>query len=305
MTTPALNRRAAAWCFTVNNYDDATLSSLRQLGNEPTTGYLVWGIETGAQGTAHVQGFYCSKNRISFATAKTRINDRAHLEPMRGTHKQASDYCKKDGAFEEYGVLPTPGARTDLGSIVERVRVTKRLRDAAEEFPELYIRYGRGIQNWYHVAGVVQPRNWRPNVYVYAGDPGTGKSRLAAEQCEAFSTRPPYYKPDGPWWDGYEGHECVIFDDFYGGYPYHDLLKCLDRYQHQVPVKGAFVEFVPRIIIFTSNKLVSKWYNADKCPVQALFRRLSNYLWFTHDGRFLPGTTVEETETGVRPSICY
>lgn len=300
-----INTRAAAWCFTLNNYTDNELSTLRGVGNQPTTHYLVLGFETGAEGTPHVQGFYCSRNRITFTTVKNRLGDRIHVEPMRGNHQQASDYCKKDGTFEEHGVLPAPGTRTDLGSIVEKVRVTKRLRDAAEEFPELYIRYGRGIQNWYYVAGVVQPRNWRPNVYVYAGDPGTGKSRLAAEQCASFSNREPYYKPDGQWWDGYEGHDCVIFDDFYGGYPYHDLLKCLDRYPHQVAVKGAFVEFVPKLIIFTSNKLVSKWYNADKCPVQALFRRLSNYIWFTSTGQFLPGTETEETETGVRPCLDF
>jgi len=67
---------------------------------------MVVGNEVGENGTKHLQGFVVYQTRTRFATVKSQL-PRAHIEKMAGTPIQASDYCKKDGNFEEFGTLPS------------------------------------------------------------------------------------------------------------------------------------------------------------------------------------------------------
>lgn len=293
--------RHRAWCFTLNNYADAELSSLRGLATDVS--YLILGAEVGEQGTPHIQGFVCLKGPLSFNRFKAKLPPRCHIEPMRGTHQQAAEYCKKDGHFDEYGTLPAPGTRTDLRELVERARACKRLSTIANEFPEMFIRYGRGIQTWATTSELLGEREWRTNVTVICGPPGTGKSRMAFDKGSIIGRI--YYKPNGEWWDGYDGQETVIFDDFYGNYPFHDLLKVCDRYPHRVPIKGGFTQFLAKEIFFTSNRIIHSWYNWEKVgEAQALYRRCTTYIWLDANGES-DGAAHEETERGVRPTLSY
>ncbi|QBL97861.1 replication-associated protein [Wastewater CRESS DNA virus 1] len=297
--------RIKSWCFTLNNWTDDELSNLRGIGNDGRTAdYLVMGRESGENGTPHLQGFVTFAKKLTLERCKELLGPRCHLEPMRGTHKQASDYCKKDGDFDEYGTLPSPGARTDLGATVQLLRDSKSISTVANQFPETFIRYSRGIRDFYFSSGLSGTRDFKTEVIVFVGPPGIGKSRLAREEADAIGRV--YYKPNGDWWDGYDNQDVVIFDDFYGNYPYHDLLKVCDRYPHQVPIKGGFANFTSKSIYFTSNKLPSRWYNYEKVGAkEALYRRFTRFEYFTTGGGRVDATTVEENETGVKPVINY
>ena len=91
-------QRARAWCFTINNPTSPTLPEI-------DCRYLVYGRETGESGTPHLQGLIVFKNAKKFSQLKKQLPT-AHLEVKRGTFKEASDYCKKDGDFTEIGELP-------------------------------------------------------------------------------------------------------------------------------------------------------------------------------------------------------
>lgn len=300
-----MSDRHASWCFTLNNPTDAELSGLRGLGSDnKSCKYLVIGNEQGESGTPHVQGFVVFKRRNRLDTVKLLLgNNRTHLEPMRGTHKQASDYCKKDGDFTEYGTLPEPRKSAKLSDAIERLYDTRSLHDVAKQYPETFVRHGRGLISLAQFGGIYTPRANKTYVTVFIGAPGVGKSRRAFEAASTIGRI--YYKPNGEWWDGYDGQEAVIFDDFYGNYPFHDLLKCLDRYPHKVAVKGAFAEFIPKEIFITSNRCPSTWYNWEKVgEAQALYRRIDKYTRITEE-EDEEGLDYEERETGVRRSICY
>lgn len=141
--------RSRSWCFTLNNYVQEDEARLRALA--PEVGYLIFGREIGENGTPHLQGYIFFKNAIALRSAKAKISDRAHLESSRGTPKQASDYCKKDGNYEEYGELPKQGKRTDwerYKAWVLELGVMPTKRDIVLAFPALYARHLRACLDY-------------------------------------------------------------------------------------------------------------------------------------------------------------
>lgn len=194
----------------------------------------------------------------------------------RGSDNQNKDYCTKDGKYTEYGEPCGQGKRTDLLSAVELLNANSgNLKMCAEACPSVFIRYGRGLRDYCTTMALVPKRDFKTQVIVYTGPPGCGKSRKANE-----TVGEKFYKTRGEWWDGYTGQEVVIIDDFYGWVKYDEMLRVCDRYPHKVPVKGAFVEFVSKSVIITSNVEAEQWYKFDGFDASALFRRINKYYIF-------------------------
>lgn len=271
-------RHAKHWCFTLNNYTEDELSELRALGNElpePVV-FLVFGRETGQNGTPHLQGYIAFSTRKTLAYAKSVTSARAHLEPCRGTPAQNEAYCTKDGDFEKFGVRPGgAGTRSDLHDVAKAVQEGKRLREIAEEHPSSFLRYGGGILR---LRQFIRPtRSGPPVIHVFWGKTGTGKTRRVHEfvNPEELWIHSGY----GQWFDGYDSHKAVLFDDFDGSwFPITFFLKLLDRYVLSVPVKGAFTWWNPSTIYITANHHPREWYgNAKEEHQNALMRRIREF----------------------------
>ena len=71
--------------------------------------YFVFGLETGASGTPHLQGMTYYKNARTLASVKNEMRWNSHLEICRDTQAYIT-YCKKDGEFVEWGTPPTVGS---------------------------------------------------------------------------------------------------------------------------------------------------------------------------------------------------
>ena len=92
----------------------------------------------------------------------------------------------------------------------------------------------------------------RPVCLWFYGKTGTGKTRTAVELAEEAGKD--YWISHGNlnWFDGYNGQEYVIIDDFRRGMcDFHFLLRLTDRYIIEVPIKGGFVNWNPKVIIIT------------------------------------------------------
>ena len=269
--------RALRWCFTLNNPTSEELEFLHQMHqalktNQTTsTGltYLVTGKEVVT--TPHIQG-YLECKKISLPTLKAIFLARAHWEKARENSKIASDYCKKDGIFEESGVLkPGQGYRTDLADIKEALDNGATDEKIADEYFSRWVVYRRAFQAY--TALKATPRNWETTVIVLWGKTGTGKTRFAMDQTKDTT----FWIPgDYQWFDGYNGQEIVIFDDYRGEYKLQMLLKLLDRYPMSVPIKGGFTNWAPKTIYITSNINPNHWYgDGDTYSVSAMYRRIT------------------------------
>lgn len=255
------------WVFTLNNYTDDELLRFRGKGDSPDISYLIFGIEEGASGTPHLQGYVEFQRKRRLAGVKKFFScKRLHLEQRRGTSEEASDYCKKDGEYEEYGSLSQShqGQRNDLEKIRDEIKDGVSERDIAEAYFSRWVVY-RSSFTAYRQLIADNGIRLHLRVIVLHGEAGVGKSRYVWERYPDL-----YSCPTGnlQWFDGYEGQKTVLLDDYRGEADETFLLKLLDIYPMQVPVKGSFRHWVPDRIFITSNMHVPFGHYAIDAPLK-------------------------------------
>ena len=81
--------------------------------------------------------------------------------------------------------------------------------------------------------------------------------------------------PRTKFWDGYQGQEHVVVDEFRGAIDISHLLRWLDRYPVIVEVKGSSAVLKASTIWITSNLHPKDWYfGLDELTLAALLRRM-------------------------------
>lgn len=263
--------RGKNWCLTINNPEEECAGF-----DEIIMQYLICGIEVGEKGTRHIQGYVQFKDRQTLGTVKS-IWPRAHLEIARGSPEKNVLYCSKEGKSHEHGeCLKGQGARSDLDDIKQLIDLGAGLADIRDSNYGSYIRYNRSI-----IADrefVIPNRSWPTELHIRWGASGTGKSRYCADTYPDA-----YWKTRGEWWDGYDGHETVVIDDFYGWLKFDDILRLCDRYPLRTPYKGGFKKFVAKRIIITSNVNYRDWFPniTNEELWRAFERRITSCIEFT------------------------
>jgi len=109
-------------------------------------------------------------------------------------------------------------------------------------------------------------------VFVYVGPTGTGKSHRAWTEggIDAYPK-----DPRTKFWDGYQGQEHVVMDEFRGAIDISHMLRWLDKYPVIIEVKGSSTVLKAKKIWITSNIDPTLWYpDIDQQTLQALLRRL-------------------------------
>jgi len=241
------------WCYTLNNYtDDDELCCRSAIDSEkPDCTYHVFGFEVSKSGTPHLQGYIEFRSRVRRAVVLKFLGGRVHLEARMGTSQAASDYCKKDGEFEEFGTISTTskGKRTDLESIRESITNGATEQQIADAHFSRWVVYRRSFEVYRDLC-ITDGIRLGLRFVVLWGLPGTGKSRYAYQKYPDL-----YSAPSGTlqWFDGYRGEETILIDDYRGGADETFLLKFLDIYPLRLPIKGGFQRNRAQVVIITSN----------------------------------------------------
>lgn len=256
-----MSARARGWCLTGQYNEDNHKEELTsRLLREPYE-YVCYGEEIApTTGQKHLQGY------IKYKNARTFNSIRKHLE---GFHviKATADaysnklYCSKtrpedespNQVFMEFGKVPSKVG--EEGGKAEKRRWELAFESAKsgdyEEIPaELRIKYYSTFKkiatdymiNPEEIDGVCG--EW------YYGVSRTGKSYSARKDYPDA-----YPKLCNKWWDGYQGQDYVLIDDFdkkHDGLCHH-LKIWADRYPFLAEVKGSTVSIRPKKIIITSN----------------------------------------------------
>lgn len=238
-------------------------------------------------GREHLQFFVRFKSPKRRNGAKAACgDDSVHLEIRAGTPEEARAYCTKDdtrreaddsGPWEE-GAFNRQGQRTDLEEIRRRIADGATDFDIAESNFTDWCRYRQAFSAYRDMLGMRRAATDPPEVRVYWGPTGSGKTRSAWDEFPDLFPVPVPARSQQPWFDGYVGQDVCLIDDFEGSeYRITFMLRLLDRYPMAVPIKGAFRQWSPSVIIITSNVHPRDWYpDETDAHRAALLRRLTS-----------------------------
>ena len=222
--------------------------------------YICYGVERCPEsGREHKQGFVIFNRTCRVPKAKSWIGggDSIHLESRRGTRGEARDYCfKSDESPFEWGQFD--------GMTHEQLFKKNKAWLLSNGYEAFYCRFYRAIN-------AIQEKGdkWREVTVMWLwGAPGTNKTRRVMEMESVFKLDYPY-----KWFDGYEGEDTLLLDDFKDGVIERGmLLNLLDGYRLRLETKGGHCWALWTKVFITSNKCPQKM----NCWDSALARRCDN-----------------------------
>ncbi len=277
--------RRTCWVFTINNPEEWELWKELPEG----VAYITWQAERGKNLTLHLQGYLELKSSQYMSYLSTHVCARGHFEVRRGTQEEAICYCRKEegrqGGPWELGVLSKGrGDRIDIAIFRDAIIGGMRAADLWTSYPKEMAKFPRMYNA---LKSTLRPRRttelWVTLLY---GKTGRGKTRMIYDKWEDDDEFWRWSCPNTTvWFDGYDGHQLVLLDDFAGRSSKMSLvmlLQVLDRYPIMLPVKGSFVWWCPSNIAITTNIHPKDWYKYDGREEQykALRRRIHEVLSF-------------------------
>lgn len=267
------NERVRGYIFTDYVQDELFLLRL------PYT-YLCWGEEIcPTTGRPHLQGFVYLKDGKTF-TAMRKVMETRHIAKAK-TLDQAIEYCvgdytnhkgeykPKNEVFKEYGKRPKQGQRNDIHKTLEKISTGDyTMRDVVRSATSYQSVRMAEVQLKYFEP----PRNWETKVYWFYGPSETGKSRKAFEMCKD----PFVCMSTIKWWEGYDGQEDVIIDDYRTDFcTFKEFLRLTDRYPFRVECKGGSRQLrAKRIFITTPKSPEETWMGSTSEELYQLTRRI-------------------------------
>lgn len=272
-----LNAKARGWCFTLMDYEPYYAKVIENLAGLST--YAIVGKETcPTTGRKHLQGYAYFHNAISGLSFKKKLHETAHIEKANGNAKQNKIYCSKEGNFEEFGIMPNQGKRTDLVKLNNSLKhglIT--VDEIMKEMPDKYHLYGRTLKDLERGYQNDHKRTKRTKCLWLCGSTGCGKTVKAQEVIEALGNNVYMYHDDKGWWDRYNGEKVVLIDEFRGCIQFAEMLLMLDYKPWAVRQRNSPPrQFISELVIVTSPLTPKQVYKSDNVrdSIDQLLRRV-------------------------------
>ena len=252
--------------------------------------------------TYHTHALVCFNGPIAFDSLKKRFPE-AHIDVCFGTPAECRDYVMKsgkwaedpkhdtvvEGTFEEWGDLPgssgEQGRRTDIEGMLELCKQGYTLPEILAVYPQ-GLRYMSALKE----AREIYRRENAPErrevevIYIW-GVTGTGKTRYVMDKHRDNVYRVTDYKHP---FDGYDGEEVIVFDEYHSQFDVTQFLDYTDRYPVELRCR-----YANKVALYTKVYIISNIPLEDQYPdvrryepeTWAAIKRRVHHVWeFTAEG---------------------
>ena len=282
LTTPTRGKRIRNYAITHFAYEEWLNWYADDTNYASWCRAMIWQPEIGSQGRKHIQCFIQLKQPKTIVALRALIPDSSNSwmkEVHTAAHiKNLIAYCSKPsktrfvlGDSDDFRVWPSitaflvKGQRSDLALLISKIQGGASNLDMLMD-PEtdgIYARYHRHAS---HIREVllesIGKKERNVSVYVLFGEAGSGKSRYAHDNYGDIYVPPLSHKGGALWWDGYDGQEAILLEDFDGedDMSIRTFNRLTDRYPLRIQRKGGTTWACWTTVVITSNKAPDKWW---------------------------------------------
>lgn len=311
------NLQSRKWALVINNPSEAGLDhhALTEILQRFAPTYYCMADEVATTGTYHTHVFLYASSPIRFSTIKNRFPT-AHIEKAYGSARDNRAYnCKEDkwadtdkaetsveGTFEEWGDLPAEKEEKapQMFRLVQNIRAGLSTTEIIDDSPSLAFRV-RDIDLLRQTltAEKYAMENRKLEVTYLYGASGTGKTWGIYQRhdprtvCRITN----YRAARGISFDGYNGQDVLVFEEFNGQIPIENMLNYLDIYPLHLPARYNDRIACYTKVYITSNQPLEKQYKNEQWDrpetYRAFCRRIHTVIEY-----FADGSTITHKEGG-------
>lgn len=245
--------------------------------------YCIYQYEVGAEtGRLHMQGYLeLSRQKTYKQLHEMEGLEHASFQKRHGSAKQAKHYCMKpvagcdcnactdearaptkvEGPWE-FGEMSAQGQRADLLEVKKAIDNGTSLKRIAQD-PELFptwVKFPRAFHEYKHM--VTPERTRKPQVWLFIGPSGTGKTRTAMALAKGLGSVykvPP--KQSGFWCDRYNQETVFVIDEMSGSKMTPEFFnELLDWYPMDVPCHGTAGHQFNSPYVFICTNYHPRWW---------------------------------------------
>ncbi len=251
--------------------------------------------EIGKEGTYHTHIFFVAKSGVMFDTVQNRLYG-AHIEKALGTYEDNYNYIRKLGVkyedkketnlpdtFEEFGTLPAD--RKASSSLSEDIYEMIVQGCSDSEIINTYpvaMKQIEHIRKTREIINAEKYKNTFRKLYVcyISGKTGSGKTRTVMEKYGYPNVfRVTDY--DHPF-DGYQGQDVILFEEFRSSLKIADMLIYLDGYPVELPCRYSNKQAQYTKVYICSNIPIEKQYiniqHEEQETYKAFMRRINDII---------------------------